>query len=370
MVNSIKKVVSRVRAKLPDRVSLALIMSVAAVAVIAGLIVSVKTITVRDGEKLTKVSTYSNDSSIVLANAGIELAENDEMTVDGDGNITVTRKFPVTLIAEGANDTLWVSGGTVSDLLDMNDIEVSESDILNYPTDEPLASGMTVELVNVDYVFSNETVSVPYASQTVYSTYLTKGSTKVEKGSNGQKVITYRQKLVNGVASEKVVVSEKLVKSAVNEVVYVGTKSTSTPAPAKPTVTPTATKVADPSKWASTLRPSSEILLDASGAPVKYSKLITGVASAYSSADGRSCASGLVKYLVPGCVAVNPKNIPYGSKLYITTADGKYIYGYAIAVDTGGFVTMYPDRVVDLFFDYEYQANAFGLQNIKIYVLE
>ena len=39
-----------------------------------------------------------------------------------------------------------------------------------------------------------------------------------------------------------------------------------------------------------------------------------------------------------GNVAVDPRIIPYGSKLFIMSADGKYVYGYGIACDTGGSV--------------------------------
>ena len=36
-----------------------------------------------------------------------------------------------------------------------------------------------------------------------------------------------------------------------------------------------------------------------------------------------------------GVIAVDPTVIPYGTKMYIESADGKYIYGYAIAGDCG-----------------------------------
>ena len=34
-------------------------------------------------------------------------------------------------------------------------------------------------------------------------------------------------------------------------------------------------------------------------------------------------------------MAVDPDVIPYGTKLYITSTDGKFVYGYAVATDTG-----------------------------------
>ena len=72
---------------------------------------------------------------------------------------------------------------------------------------------------------------------------------------------------------------------------------------------------------------------------------------------------------LPGHVAVNPNLIPYGSKLYITSADGSFVYGYAIASDTG---TALIDGTigVDLFYDTYLESLLNGLRTVNIYVLE
>ncbi|MBQ2419946.1 MAG: 3D domain-containing protein, partial [Clostridia bacterium] len=93
----------------------------------------------------------------------------------------------------------------------------------------------------------------------------------------------------------------------------------------------------------------------------------TGKASAYTYGDGNKTATG--KGVRPGYVAVNPKIIPYGTKLFIRTPDGKYMYGYASAEDTGGFIYWSNPRVVDLFFTSESACRTFGVRNIEIYVL-
>ena len=68
-------------------------------------------------------------------------------------------------------------------------------------------------------------------------------------------------------------------------------------------------------------------------------------------------------------MAVNPKVIPYGTKLWITSADGKMVYGYAIAADTGG--ALLNGRVlVDLFMDTNAECKAFGRRNMNVYILE
>ena len=52
----------------------------------------------------------------------------------------------------------------------------------------------------------------------------------------------------------------------------------------------------------------------------------------------------------------------------IVSADGKYVYGYCVAADTGGFVKM-GNTDVDLYMDNEDMCYDWGNRNIKIYVL-
>ena len=47
---------------------------------------------------------------------------------------------------------------------------------------------------------------------------------------------------------------------------------------------------------------------------------------------------------------MNPALIPYGTKLYITSTDGKLVYGYAIATDTGASL-LNGSCLVDLYYD-------------------
>ena len=72
---------------------------------------------------------------------------------------------------------------------------------------------------------------------------------------------------------------------------------------------------------------------------------------------------------VEGTVAVDPEVIPYGSRLYIVSSDGSFVYGYAVAADTG---TAIMDGIidVDLFYDTYLESLLNGLRTVNIYVLE
>jgi 3D (Asp-Asp-Asp) domain-containing protein len=105
--------------------------------------------------------------------------------------------------------------------------------------------------------------------------------------------------------------------------------------------------------------------LDENGIPVNYKSSKRVQATAYTH-TGNKCSTGV--WPKPGYIAVDPKVIPYGTKMYIVSADGKYVYGYAIAADTGGFIKKRPTNV-DLFMHTESACRKFGRRDVIIYFL-
>jgi len=72
---------------------------------------------------------------------------------------------------------------------------------------------------------------------------------------------------------------------------------------------------------------------------------------------------------LPRIVAVDPSVIPYGTRLYIVSTDGKRVYGEAVAGDTGG--AMLSGKVlVDLFYENESDCYAFGRREVNVYILD
>lgn len=110
------------------------------------------------------------------------------------------------------------------------------------------------------------------------------------------------------------------------------------------------------------------------GKTIAYKTAIKAKATAYTASHEEN-GWGPVDYfgnpLKIGTVAVDPKVIPLGTKLYITGYDynglpqGGY---YATATDTGSAINGYR---VDLFVGgSRQQASQFGIQYINVYVLE
>lgn len=341
-INMVKEIAGKKTTHVASLLALTVLLSTA-------MCLSFRTVKIYDGDSIMSVKTSSDDVDTILSNANISLGDHDEAEYDQDGNLVIYRNFPVNVVVGDEEETIYISGGTVGELLENEGIDVGEHDTVNYSLDHKLSSGMTIELTEVEYVYTQKTETIPFDTKIVYSKDMNKGTSKNEGGVNGEKQITYLQKVVNGEIVEQKIVKETITKKPVNKTTYIGTKTQN-------------------SNWVSLLTPEKEIELDSNGRPTEYKKLITGIASAYSPNDGRASATGVV--LKAGYIAVNPKVIPYGSKLYIKTANGSIIYGYAVAADTGGFVYMYPDRVVDLFFESEAEAEQFGLRNVEIFILE
>ena len=94
-----------------------------------------------------------------------------------------------------------------------------------------------------------------------------------------------------------------------------------------------------------------------------YVDVLSCEATAYC--DHGTTASGTPSRY--GEIAVDPSFIPLGSKLYIVSDDGQWVYGTAYAEDTGGAVK---GNIIDLFFDDYNTCIQFGRRNCTVYVLE
>ena len=69
-----------------------------------------------------------------------------------------------------------------------------------------------------------------------------------------------------------------------------------------------------------------------------------------------------------GTVAVDPDVIPYGTLLYITSTDGRFVYGYAIATDTG-IAVQKGEILVDLFYETYAESVINGAIQVNVYVV-
>ena len=259
--------------------------------------------------------------------------------------------YPV-FITNGAETTqIDFQDGTVAEALIQAGINADDDDFVEPSLTSVITETTYIDYAKVDYVNGSYKETIAFDTEIVYSSEQLKGYSAVTKnGVNGEQEVFYTEKLVNGVSTEKTVTSTTVLTQPQNAVKVIGTK------------VKTSADVND----ISTLSVPFEIELDENGNPVNYKSKKTVRATAYSH-TGNKCSTGV--WPQPGHIAVNPKIIPYGTKMYIKSPDGSVIYGYAVAADTGGFIKRYPHGI-DLFMNTEGACKNFGVRNMEIYILE
>jgi len=224
-------------------------------------------------------------------------------------------------------------------------------DIVSPSLDTELTGFAEVTITTVEYKTTSEEQVVEYETEIIKSKDMYVDESEiVTPGVNGKKLVYYSEKYVGGTLEETEVSREETVKEPVNEIKKIGTKSRETLAAYKNTGSPI-----------SELSVPADLELDENGIPVNYTKCVDAKATAYT--GDPATASG--RKPMPGHIAVDPKEYPYGTELYIVSADGSYVYGYCVAADTGGFVSM-GNTDVDLYLDNEDMCYDWGNRNIKI----
>ncbi len=242
-------------------------------------------------------------------------------------------------------------------------VELDADDVIDIGRDTVLTESCNITVTDVEFVTETAVKTVPFVSRKIYDSKST-STVITRKGKNGTAEVTTVKRYENGVYVGVESTSEKVITAATDEVVKVGTKSYQSTAASGTAGKGTAY---DKTKAMSNLVPTINLELDANGIPVNYKKHVTVQATAYTAPAGARCSTGVVADV--GYIAVNPKVIPYGTKMYIVSSDGNWVYGYAVAADTGGFIKRRPTNV-DLYMSSNAQCVKFGRRNVEIYILE
>ena len=282
------------------------------------------------------------------------------------------KTYPVYVTCGEETFTVDFTVGTVADALVKAGFTPDEDDFIEPSLDTVINDTVYIDYANVEYVEGFYTETVAFDTETVYDSAKQKGYTALsQKGVNGETQVYYTEKLVNGVSTEKTVTETKVLTAPKNEIKVVGTKVEQpkveeVKTEKVKTEKAEAVKTSADVKCISTLNVPFEIELDENGNPVNYKSKRTARATAYTY-TGNNCSTGVAPQ--PGYIAVNPKVIPYGTKMYIKSADGSVVYGYAVAAATGGFIRNHPTGV-DLFMSTKSACINFGVRTMEIYILE
>ena len=292
------------------------------------------------------VLTSESDPARVMSLSGIEAEEGDEVYYTAFAgslaSLNIERAFSVTIEAEGQEYPVKMVVGTVADALERAGITLEGDDYTEPALSAMVTAGSKIEVHRVEYQDKVETQAVPYDTEYVYTSLYfrnTNRATTLQHGSEGQQTVTTRERWVDGELENSVVTDVTTTVEPTDHVV----KTYGVGAPVSPLTGPDGT----------------------TNAPASYSKVLTGKATGYYSKSGKG-SSGLG--LGYGTVAVDPDVIPYGTLLYITSTDGSFVYGYAVATDTG--IAVQDGRIlVDLFYETYAESVINGAINVNVYVV-
>lgn len=342
-----------IRAKRQYRVRFVLALTL--VTLIIGLSTMTTATAVQTKDNISVASSRTDDSfetsvEYHLASGELLVTNIKDFAVSVD----VIEAKSVTIIQGSEETTVKLAKGTVSDALAFAGIKTDGSQIVTPIANTVISDGMIVTIKQVTYEEKTETKPIEFKTIEKKTDSLYAGETKVhQKGVNGEEQITKKIKYIDGEKVSEEVIKAKTTKEPVDEIIYVGTKEKAGTSTAS-------------SSSSSASTGSGNTFVDQNGAVVAYKQVISGSGTAYTAPSGALTATGVAAY--HGGVAVNPNIIPYGSKLYITSTDGSFVYGYATAVDTGGAL-MDGSAVVDCFYNTYDECVNFGRRNVNVYIL-
>ena len=271
----------------------------------------------------------------------LEFSMTDNL-VNGD-TLNIKQGKKITISADGVTRTILTSQKNVADALYDAGIQIGENDWADPGFETAITDDMKITLhrITVAEETITETFSGPVENRTDDNMF--EDEKNVTEGTPGEKQITYQVMYNGGQEVYGEVISEVVTKEATPTIITVGTK--------KRPVVPTIAR---------------------GGKTYTYSKKPTVEATAYDTSLAEN--GGYTKTamgLTPGfgIVAVDPKVIPLGTRLYIESPDGgqSWTYGYCIAGDTGGAIK---GNRVDLCYNTQAECIRFGRRSATVYVLD
>jgi 3D (Asp-Asp-Asp) domain-containing protein len=235
----------------------------------------------------------------------------------------------VTLSADGDASEILTGAQTVEEFLTQQHVPLTENDRCSISLKAPLKDGMTVVITRVRVETTVERIPLPFSTRRAYLTEVEVGDNFIkQEGKDGAKVVTYHDYFRDGKRTERVYVSTKIIP---------------------PTAQIEVRGVRD--------------MTLASRHLFAGRRIISMHASAYgpggSGGWGARTATG--RRVGVGVVAVDPRFIPLGTRLYV---EG---YGFAVAGDTGSAIK--GDRI-DLGMDSDGAASQFGRRTVHVIILD
>lgn len=311
------------------------------------------TYVITDGSRVLVHTTSATDPEAVLGEAGLKLGADDTYTahLGEEGSvINVQRSQRICIDYYGEQMQAISMGETVGQLLKRLNLSWDADDVISLPLDAQTYDGMELLVANV--IRQEQTYTLSLEHDTRYYDDVTMGTGDWEvltEGVDGEVLCTAMVTYINGKETERNVTEQRVVSQPVTEVISVGTGGNKAPEEKdKPVI-------------------GDGIITLPSGEVLTYTDVATFRATAYTHTDpGCDMITATGTTVRIGTVAVDPQVIPYGTRMFIITSDGAFVYGVSTAEDCGGAIK--GDRL-DLYMPTYRECMQFGRQDCTVYFL-
>ncbi|HAG09636.1 MAG TPA: hypothetical protein DCK87_08785 [Desulfotomaculum sp.] len=300
--------------------------------VLAGYSRAQKKVTVCVEDKKIKVQTFKKTVGEVLQEKNIPLKPQDKVTPAtftflNDGlKIVIRQAVPVTVTVNGRTQKYWVYPGMVAEVLESQGVSLGKNDLVRPPLTGVVRAGAQIKVTRVVKKEAVKEIELAFNTQRETNPNLPRGFTQVSRaGRSGLEKQKWQITYHDGREVERCILARTIVLAPKDRVLQVGTKK--------------------------------QVTVSRSGQGVNSAQEMTMLATAYTH-TGNNTASGVPPRY--GTVAVDPRVIPLGTRLYI---EG---YGYAVAQDIGPAIK---GNRVDVFFETGTQARQWGIRSVKVKVL-
>lgn len=308
------------------------------------------TYVITDGDQVTVYTSFSADPAKVLDEAGVQLSAHDYYTtdaVDGVSEITVQRAMPVTVDNCGTTVETTSYGETVGELLGRLGVETGTGYLLSEAPATEIYDGMHITVSNIVETVETYTVEIPFETVYCEDPALPVGEEKIVlEGVPGQMLCTADVVYCNAQEQQRTVKEQTMLEQPVRQIVAVGTGEA---------VGEAVPIIGD----GFIVLPTGEVLT--------YTHTDIYEATAYTHTDeGCDMITANGNQVKIGVVAVDPRLIPYGTRMFIVTASGSYIYGLGTAEDCGGGIK---NKRLDLYMETSADCVEFGRRDCIVYFL-
>lgn len=290
-----------------------------------------------------EVTTRQGTVSELFGELGYEPAATDRVSAAPDallsdgGSITVRKGRQITLVCDGGSANVVTTYKKTADVLAEAGVVLGAEDITVPALNEEIDVNEPVEVIRVTREEARSTHAVAFAEEVVYDGEMYEDEkTVVQEGAEGESELVESVVYHNGEEFARETVAVNVIAEPQSRIVKVGTKK----------------RVNTHSKG------------------FTYKKKLTVTATAYdpypAGGSGRGITANGMKAQF-GVVAVDPKVIPLGIRLYIESTDGSsWSYGYCIAADTGGAIK---GNKIDLCYNTVSECIQFGRRSANVYIL-